>query len=241
MTDTNATRVPPSSEGGTRACTRCKVNQADPKHRSWCRPCLRAQAAEYRARTRPKERTEVRACQRRGCERTFTWRSTHPKQRFCCKDCYTQGVLDERKAAREARRVAREMAGMRRCVTCKLVKPEDEFSPAGHACRTCTAETQRRWREANPERVMAQQRLSARRRLLDRYGLTEETWSALIVGQSGLCLLCDVQLREPHVDHDHDTGRVRGLLCHACNVRLHQGVTLDWMLRAIHYLGLEPS
>ncbi|MDQ3485915.1 MAG: endonuclease VII domain-containing protein, partial [Actinomycetota bacterium] len=49
-----------------------------------------------------------------------------------------------------------------------------------------------------------------------RYGLTEAEVTALIEAQDGLCLLC--RERTPtHVDHDHVTGLVRGVLCSCCN------------------------
>ncbi len=55
-----------------------------------------------------------------------------------------------------------------------------------------------------------------------RYGLDGPSFQALVETQSGLCAIC----KEPpvtargncfYVDHDHQTGAVRGLLCHPCN------------------------
>ena len=51
--------------------------------------------------------------------------------------------------------------------------------------------------------------------LMRRYGITAEQFDAMAAAQGGLCLLCRV--RPPkHVDHDHLTGKVRGLLCSGC-------------------------
>lgn len=49
------------------------------------------------------------------------------------------------------------------------------------------------------------------------YGLNVEQWDALVLRAQGRCEICLVVLREPHIDHDHADGRVRGLLCTSCN------------------------
>jgi hypothetical protein len=60
---------------------------------------------------------------------------------------------------------------------------------------------------------------AARRlRTLAAYGLTEAQYQKMYVRQRGLCEICAKPLpKRPHVDHDHATGRVRGLLCWWCN------------------------
>ncbi len=54
------------------------------------------------------------------------------------------------------------------------------------------------------------------------YGLSEEEYMILIHGQSNLCAICrkKVETKMLCVDHDHATGKVRGLLCGNCNIGL---------------------
>src|SRR3990167_9535159 len=77
------------------------------------------------------------------------------------------------------------------------------------------------WKRRNPGSV-------ARSRLKSRYGLTEAEYKELLIAQNGLCAICKVQAATT-IDHKHILGekrdgaterraRVRGLLCHRCNV-----------------------
>jgi hypothetical protein len=57
-----------------------------------------------------------------------------------------------------------------------------------------------------------------------KYGITEEQFRALLSAQGSRCRICDLQLRVAgpretlaHVDHDHATGVIRGILCRHCN------------------------
>jgi hypothetical protein len=59
----------------------------------------------------------------------------------------------------------------------------------------------------------------------------------MFAAQDGLCAICREAPAE-HVDHDHVSGRVRGLLCFNCNGALGQfRDRVDLMLRAVAYLG----
>ena len=72
----------------------------------------------------------------------------------------------------------------------------------------------------NPEK-----RLTNRAQTLKRYGLTIEKFDQMLDQQNGVCAICGSPpategwqtVKQLHVDHDHATGHVRGLLCDTCN------------------------
>jgi len=84
--------------------------------------------------------------------------------------------------------------------------------------------TRARWVAANRDSIKAKQRAYRRdvsrwREFERKYGLTREGYGALEASQGGACAICSRPLRDArvHVDHDHSTGVVRGLLCQRCN------------------------
>jgi hypothetical protein len=66
---------------------------------------------------------------------------------------------------------------------------------------------------------VAHPRAGRRLHLKWRYGLTPEDYDAMVLAQDGKCPICERRVRLV-VDHDHDTGMVRGLLCYTCNTAL---------------------
>ena len=88
----------------------------------------------------------------------------------------------------------------------------------------------KKWREENLERFQANQRRmrstpegklrSRAGHLMRKFGMTIEQYDAMLEAQSGGCFVCSRSPREDislHVDHDHSTGKVRGILCFRCN------------------------
>ena len=78
-------------------------------------------------------------------------------------------------------------------------------------------------------------------RLLQRYGIDEDGYRALLEAQNGKCAICGATEcsngRKLHIDHDHDTGKIRGLLCNKCNPALGLfNDDIDLMTKAVEYL-----
>lgn len=81
--------------------------------------------------------------------------------------------------------------------------------------RDKTLSYQRDWRARNPEKFNGYRRKYALRVF---YGLTPEQHEAMAAAQEHLCAICGGRPRRGlHVDHNHLTGKVRGLLCGNCN------------------------
>lgn len=71
-------------------------------------------------------------------------------------------------------------------------------------------------------------RIATRRsRMRSQYGLTLEQVEAMYAIRKGKCDICNLTFDKLHVDHDHETGAVRGMLCIPCNT------SVDWAAR--HY------
>ena len=97
-------------------------------------------------------------------------------------------------------------------------------------------ETNKEYYEKNKGKTIEYQRKLA---LKTRYNLTLEKLDEMLIGQNHKCLICDKSLMETRrcVDHNHKTGKIRGILCIECNSVLgmsHDNV--DILKKAIDYL-----
>lgn len=102
------------------------------------------------------------------------------------------------------------------CCSCKEIKSiEDNYTKGDQrTCRSC----------------------KRKRYIKRKYGLTLEEYEGLLKSQDGLCVIC--MTRKPlYIDHNHSTGKVRGILCQQCNTAI--GYFLEdqeIMKRAIEYI-----
>ena len=105
------------------------------------------------------------------------------------------------------------------CSRCHEIKSTDEFTRNnttrdGYSgkCKQCRSTVELR-RRMNPESAL-------RARLKHGYGMTCEDLYAMIESQRGRCAICEETFAKPVIDHDHETGVVRALLCSRCNASL---------------------
>lgn len=137
----------------------------------------------------------------------------HPERkaasRGMCMPCYKTWLKATPKSERPA------IQGEPR----KKVRPPAECHPdrphrAHGLCDKCYLS---KYRDAN----IASLKISSRNKhLKSKYGMSTEDYEDLLFLQHGMCAICGsppAKDKKLHVDHDHETGVVRGLLCHACN------------------------
>lgn len=84
--------------------------------------------------------------------------------------------------------------------------------------------------------MLPHQKRRRERNLMARYGITPQQWDEMMEKQRGLCALCGGEMKRPVVDHCHQTGRVRGILCHPCNIKLPAAEDMGWLMLAWGYL-----
>jgi len=86
----------------------------------------------------------------------------------------------------------------------------------------------RKWRAEHPEEYKRRNKSWYARNgrglhLKNTYGITAEDYNAMMERQGGVCAICGAppsETRSLNVDHDHETGAIRGLLCTLCNTHL---------------------
>lgn len=126
--------------------------------------------------------------------------------------------------------------GDRTCRICGSTKHVTKFpirrlmtGGRGTECKECDNARQRAWRKnavATRPDFIAARKLSQDKIQAKRYGLTLEQYRMLEAMATGKCEICQKPARRRgnwradsrlHIDHDHKSGRVRGMLCTDCN------------------------
>lgn len=75
-----------------------------------------------------------------------------------------------------------------------------------------------------------------------KFNLDKDTYFSLFAAQNGCCKICGNESNNKSlaIDHDHDTGKVRGLLCLNCNVGLgHFKDSIELLEEAMRYLSVS--
>lgn len=116
---------------------------------------------------------------------------------------------------------------MKTCTSCLQSKEESEFYPDKQkkdglrsSCKTCVSSYWKRSRHVRTDEQVSTSKVRSRKHQLKRYGLSLDQYNEMIESQNGVCAICHKVMDSPHVDHNHETGHTRGLLCSFCNTGL---------------------
>jgi hypothetical protein len=122
------------------------------------------------------------------------------------------------------------------CTKCGVSKSLSEFHKRKNVasglmshCKKCNAKKGRDYRKSNPEKMKAFDKLYAAQKwiahLRRKYRITIKEYEDMLSLQSGKCAICGTdksggRTDKMHVDHNHSSKEVRGLLCSSCNQML---------------------
>jgi hypothetical protein len=140
---------------------------------------------------------------------------------------------------------------------CKRCKKPMDIDSGFTKCIKCREEKNkqakiyyRKWHDEsmNPERTLRIKRRNRNATLKRQYGITIDDFDKMFANQKGLCGICQNEMtinskrgwngkQEACVDHDHQTGKVRGLLCRGCNLQLSMIEDTSFRKKANQYLS----
>lgn len=142
---------------------------------------------------------------------------------------------------------------MTTCTRCRIAKENSQFysckrkvNGLASQCKECTNKYAKTEKRKEYNRLYSKKRTPARQKAqkkytLKKYGISIEEYDGLVERQNGLCKICKSfkknRKKRLCVDHDHSTGKIRGLLCDKCN----RGIGLlrdsqETLANAIEYL-----
>jgi hypothetical protein len=120
------------------------------------------------------------------------------------------------------------------CVKCGRVKLRRK-NASGWWCPPCkweyNAKSRKKWAAEHPMRW----RVYLLKQKCHRYGIDPAIFVQAYMDQDFKCAACHVDLPMPHIDHDHVTGRFRGLLCRKCNLGMYIIDDPIWHQQLVEY------
>lgn len=223
---------------GAGVCRRCGVNPSVAGC-LMCAPCAEQQRAGHQMRRkgrtskglcaqcgeRPRDRGTTKCAE---CNEAYrAWRQAKIDAGACVTCGSAPAVEGNTRCAKchkSSNRASEERRALGLCAACGEVP----HSPGKTTCDSCLTR-------------------KAERYVFQRYRLTRAELDALVLAQRGECAICGrtnagrtgvvERLCGLHIDHDHRAGRVRGLLCHHCNLILgHADDSVERLERATQYL-----
>jgi hypothetical protein len=216
------------------------VRRASPDGRqNYCRACALEYARQHRPRklkAAPGVGPGEKWCRKCETIKPLTQfagnKSARDGHQAHCRSCAAAAYRLRRADEGQVSRPAEVPEGHKFCRGCRRVLPVSDWSPRINAndglawqCKSCLSAKDRA------------------KHLMRTYGMSVEDLDAMLDWQHGVCAICQTA-PAAHVDHDHESGSVRGLLCFRCNAALGQlGDDPLVVRRAARYLergGFRP-
>jgi hypothetical protein len=123
------------------------------------------------------------------------------------------------------------------CRICGESKNTTEFyRKNARVCKLCANKESIQWQKDNPEKV---KRIKRGVKLKEKYNLSIIEYEELLNKQGGSCAICNSLpiRRNLDIDHDHITGKIRGILCESCNKAIGMFKDdIELLNKAINYL-----
>lgn len=146
--------------------------------------------------------------------------------------------------------------GTKKCPKCLKSEPEVFFRKNQGYCSVCQDKYCRAWSKSPRGKAITRERhyrnrevnskRASWRRIKRELGLGPEDYDRMYAEQGGVCAICKQPergdsnvggVKRMSIDHDHATGKIRSLLCAACNTRLGILENDDFVKSAIAYLA----
>lgn len=170
------------------------------------------------------------------CKQTKSKSDFYPKNGktdWCCKECAKAARRKERIEKPERLRERRKSYYQRH--KAEIVARQKEYRKAYPEKQK---ESDRKWRLKNATKMRYDM-------VRYYYGITPDQYEEVVRRQLGCCAICGAEnsgKRRLHVDHDHKTGKFRGLLCSRCNSGIGMFRERELLMRrAIAYLRLHKA
>lgn len=174
------------------------------------------------------------------CKEVKPVTSFYPHNRYKyrpeCKSCSTILHNEYQKRIRFAAKAAKPPKAKKTippCSRCNKLKKKESYSRFENGelktvCKWCEREIRKLNKKPKEKRIpmtKEEARVNSKKHMLKRrYGISIEQYDEMNKRQGGCCAVCKnpPSSRSLHVDHDHETGKVRELLCSNCNAVLGQ-------------------
>lgn len=126
---------------------------------------------------------------------------------------------------------------LKKCNRCKIERSIEEFhihkkciGGRTTICKYCVSKSCKEWQDKNKDKMKEYRKKNSKTHsekyrenfIKNKYGISSLEYESLLVQQNYQCKICKSQIKNKrlHIDHCHNTGKIRGLLCSNCNTSL---------------------